>query len=73
MKRRFWIFYILLFCVCMLLLSLAYPHIESYAMAHRESGAPGGEMLLLLVPFMAVFTADTARQWKRRRSKRGIY
>lgn len=66
MERKFWVcFYILIFGLCGLMLSLFYPYIESYAVSMRQSTAPGGEMLLWLVPFMAVFAIDTARQWRK--------
>lgn len=57
--------YVLIFSFCMVAISLVYPYIENYAMVHRTSNVPGGEMLLWLVPFMVVVAVDTAAKWRK--------
>lgn len=60
-----WAKYILIFCIGMLIMSVVYPYIQAYAIAHRASTAPGGEMLLWLLPFMVCVGISTAKQWKK--------
>lgn len=59
--------YIIIFCFCMFIISLIYPKLEAYAMAHRMSSVHGGEVLLWAVPFLIVFIIWTLRYEKRRR------
>lgn len=58
--------YIIIFCFCMFIISLIYPKLEAYAMAHRMSSAHGGEVLLWAVPFLIVFIIWSLRYDKRR-------
>lgn len=61
-----WVRNTLVFCVAELVAVIIYNPIAAYAMAHRQSTAPGGEVLLvLLAGFIAVFAADTARQGRK--------
>ena len=57
--------YVLIFSFGMVIVSLGYPYIERYAMAHRMSAVPGGEMLLWLLPFMVCVGISTARMWRK--------
>ena len=59
--------YIIIFCVGMLIVSVIYPKVEAYAMAHRMSSVHGGEVLLWAIPFLIVFVIWTHRYRKRRR------
>lgn len=59
--------YIIIFCVGMLIVSVIYPKVEVYAMAHRMSSVHGGEVLLWAIPFLIVFVIWTHRYRKRRR------
>ncbi len=61
--------YIIIFCIGMLIVSLIYPSMESYAMAHRMSSVHGGEVLLWAVPFLNVFFVWARRYEKRRYGK----
>lgn len=62
MEKMFWrCFYVVVFSVFMIIVSLIYPYIEAYALAHRASSAPGGELMLFFVPFIAVIVVDTLR------------
>ena len=60
--------YIIIFCFSMLVISIIYPKVEAYAMAHRMSSAHGGEVMLWAVPFMNVFFIWSHRYEKRRRA-----
>ena len=60
-----WVKYILIFCTGMLILSIFYPYIKDYAMAHRTVAVPGGEMLLWLLPFIVCVAVSTAKLWRK--------
>lgn len=57
--------YLLLFCCTGLAVSIVYPYISEYAIAQRGNTSPGGELLLWLVPFIAVIVLDTFRMWRK--------
>lgn len=64
-KKIKMLLYVLIFSVCMVFVCLVYPAVEGYAIAQRMSVAPGGEMLLWLLPFMVVVAVDTAAKWRK--------
>lgn len=55
-------YYILIWAALNGVLSAVWPSIEAAASASRSSSPPGGELLLWLLSFAAVFAVDTVRK-----------
>lgn len=53
---------LLIFCIGELGVSIIYPYVCDCAQSHRESSAPGGEMLLWLLGFILAFAYDTYKK-----------